>query len=255
MAGRRATRVRGTRRGAWYVPGALGENGTIAMEAGPPRRFPRASPRRPRRVGAAIAAGLLVLGLAACGGGGERQDADEPEGEFPVDVVTAKFPNRQRLAETTDLRLGVENKGSETIPDLAVTMFLDDEPAAGPFGIRLDQPGLANPNRPVWVLEDKYPRLAGEARPPSSAPGDVAESNAFAFGPVEPGDRREMVWRLSPVRGGTYTVNYEIAAGLIGNAEAVTADGSPSTGKFVVTIATKPPKSRVNDAGKVESSQ
>ncbi len=132
-----------------------------------------------------------------------------------MDVSTAKFPNRQRLAETTDLRLGVENAGKETIPDLAVTIFIDDG-TQGSFNIRLDQPGLANPNRPVWVLEDKYPRLAGESRPLGTAPGDIAAANTFAFGALDPGDRREMIWKVTPVRGGTYTVNYEIAAGLHG---------------------------------------
>jgi hypothetical protein len=204
-----------------------------------------------RRAGATIAAvGLGALLLSACGGGGERQDANEPEGEFPLEVATAKFPNRQRLAETTDLRLGVENTGDETIPDLAVTIFIENG-AQGSFSIRLDQPGLANPNRPVWVLEDKYPRLAGEARPAGSSPAEVAATNTYAFGALEPGDTREMIWRVTPVRGGTYTVNYEIAAGLHGKAEAVTADGPPR-GKFVVTISTKPPKATVNDAGKVE---
>ncbi|MGH2994669.1 MAG: hypothetical protein ACRDL1_14200 [Solirubrobacterales bacterium] len=203
-----------------------------------------------RRAGATIAAGIGALLLAACGGGGERQDANEPEADFPIEVTTAKFPNRQRLAETTDLRLEVENTGEETIPDLAVTIFVEDG-AQGSFSIRLDQPGLANPNRPVWVLEDKYPRLAGEPRPPGSSPADTAATNTYAFGALEPGDTREMIWRVTPVRGGTYTVNYEIAAGLHGSAEAVTADGPPS-GKFVVTIATKAPKATVNDAGKVE---
>jgi hypothetical protein len=207
-----------------------------------------------RRIGARFATGLGVLTLAACGGGGERQDADEPEGEFPVDVATAKFPNRQRLAETTDLRLAVQNTGDETIPDLAVTIFIDDG-AQGSFDIRLEQPGLANPNRPVWVLEDKYPRLAGERRPLGSSPGDIAATNTFAFGSLDPGDRREMIWKVTPVRGGTYTVNYEIAAGLHGKAQAVTADGSEPSGKFVVTISTKPPQARVNDEGKVEIEQ
>src|ERR687891_45679 len=95
-------------------PRALGEKGTTTRR------------RRRRRVGARVATGLGVLTLAACGGGGERQDTDEPEGEFPVDVVTAKFPNRQRLAETTDLRLAVRNSGDEAIPDLAGTLFIDD---------------------------------------------------------------------------------------------------------------------------------
>jgi hypothetical protein len=195
--------------------------------------------------------GIGVLMLAACGGGGERQDEDEPEGEFPVEVTEAKFPNRQRLAETTDLRLGIENTGRETIPELAVTISTDDN-LDGPFSVRLEQPGLANPNRPVWVLEDKYPRTAGESRPLGSSPADVAQTNTFGFGPLESGDRREMIWRVTPVRGGTYTVSYEVAAGLTGTARAVTADGSDPSGEFLVTISTKPPKARVTDEGKVE---
>lgn len=196
--------------------------------------------------------------LAACGGG-ERQDEDEPEGEFPVTVTDAQFPNRQRLAETTDLKLAVENTGNEQIPDLAVTIFLDDGGGAvssgaggqGSFSIRTEQPGLANPNRPVWILENKYPRLEGEEAPLGSSPGTTAQTNTFGFGPMAPGDTKEMVWRVTAVRGGTYTVNYEIAAGLQGKAEAVTADGSTPEGKFVVTISTKPPAASVDDQGNV----
>jgi hypothetical protein len=202
---------------------------------------------------------VSAIGLAACGGGGERQDADEPEGEFPVTVTDAQFPNRQRLAETTDLTLGVENAGNEQIPNLAVTIYLDDGGGAvssgaggqGSFSIRTDQPGLANPNRPVWILENKYPQIVGEEPPLGSSPGTTAQTNTFAFGPMAPGETREMVWRLTAVRGGTYTVNYEIAAGLQGNAEAVTADGSVPEGKFVVTISTKPPAASVDDEGDV----
>lgn len=192
-----------------------------------------------------------MLALAACGGDGERQDVDEPEGEFPVEVRDAKFPNRQRLAETTDLRLGVENTGDQTIPDLAVTIFVD-EGADGPFSIRLEQPGVANPNRPVWILENKYPRIAGAPPPKGSSPATVALRNTFAFGSLDPGETREMVWKVTAVRGGTYTINYEIAAGLTGKARAVTADGSQPTGKFLVTISTKPPQATVNEEGKVE---
>lgn len=209
------------------------------------------TPRRWRRNGGRLATTVAVLALAACGGGGERQDADEPEGEFPLEIVSAKFPNRQRLAETTDLRLGVRNTGEETIPELAVTISTDGNPAA-PFSIRLDQPDLANPNRPVWILEDKYPRLAGESRPLGSSPAEVAASNTFAFGPLDPGDSREMIWRVTPVRGGTYTVSYEMAAGLTGKAEAVTAEGGHPNGKFVVTISTKPPQATVGEQGEVE---
>jgi hypothetical protein len=200
-----------------------------------------------------------VLAVAACGGGGERQDADEPEGQFPVEVSTAQFPNRQTLAETSDLRLAVQNTGTEEIPELAVTIFVDDGSGAvssgaggqGSFDIRSDQPGLANPSRPVWILEDKYPRIVGEPAPLGSSPGTTAQTNTFAFGPLAAGETREMLWRVTAVKGGTYTLNYEIAAGLQGKAEAVTADGSVPEGKFVVTISTRPPKATVNEAGKV----
>jgi len=217
----------------------LGANGTTVTSGG-----------GWRRLGAGVAAGAAAVVLASCGGGGERQDVDEPEGDFPVEVTEAQFPNRQRLAETTDLKLAVENTGTEEIPDLAVTISTDGG-TAGSFSVRSEQPGLANPNRPVWILEDKYPRIAGEPAPLGSSPGTTAQTNTFAFGPLAAGDTREMVWRVTPVQGGTYTVNYEVAAGQQGKARAVTEDGSEVTGEFVVTISTKPPQARVNEAGKV----
>jgi hypothetical protein len=201
---------------------------------------------------------VSVLALTACGGG-ERQDVDEPEGQFPVDVTTAQFPNRQQLAENTELRLAVENTGTDTIPNLAVTIFVDDGTGAvssgaggqGSFNIRSDQPGLANPSRPVWILEDKYPQIAGQGEPLGSSPGTSAQTNTFGFGPLNAGETREMIWSVTPVRGGTYTLNYQIAAGLQGKAEAVTADGSAPEGKFVVTISTKPPQASVDEQGHV----
>jgi hypothetical protein len=210
---------------------------------------------------ATVVVALTLLGaisaLAGCGGGGERQDADEPSGKFPIDVTEAKFPNRQRLAEATNLELTIRNSGDRQVPDLAATIFLDEGGADGSFAIRSDQPGLANPNRPVWILEQGYPKLAPpgadqkELDAAPSAGADVAQSNTFAFGPMAPGDTKDIVWHVTPVMGGTYTVNYEISAGLNGKAKAVTADGGPVKGSFVVTISTKPPRTRVNDQGQV----
>ena len=207
----------------------------------------------------AIALALLGAGVGAygCGGSGPRQDADEPSGDFPVDVTTAKFPNRQRLAETSDLQLSIENIGEEQIPDLAVTICLDSCEADGPFSLRSEQTGLASPNRPVWILEQDYPKLlepgtdSKELDEAPSAGAEAAQTNTFSFGPVAPGDDVSADWRVTPVRGGTYTVNYKIAAGLTGKAKATTADGSPAEGSFVVTIATKPPKATVDENGKV----
>lgn len=208
--------------------------------------------------GAALV-GLFALATiaAGCGGSKERQDANEPSGEFPVEVVTAKFPTEQRLAKTVDLRLEVENSGDETVPDLAVTIYTGDEMASDPFSIVSDQPGLADPNRPVWILENGFPKLGdlgyGEKLDKApSAGAEAAQTNTFSFGSLEPEDTVDAVWQVTPVQGGTYTVHYEIAAGLNGKAKAVTDDGTfPVQGEFVVTISDKPPRARVDGAGNV----
>jgi hypothetical protein len=230
---------------------------------------------------------LGVISLAACGGG-ERQDADEPEGEFPVAIVNAEFPPKQRLAETSELLLSVRNDGDETIPDLAVTINtrrqqdageveveatitdgedvtiseeeLTEEEATvteeeetgplanGPFSVLSEQPDLAIPSRPVWILEEGYPKLAGEA---NSAGAEAAQTNTFAFGALEPGETIEIVWKVTPVQSGNYVIDYELAAGLQGKAVAVTDDGSVPEGEFVVQITDVPPQTRVTDDGKV----
>lgn len=222
-----------------------------------------AYPRRGRRAWRRRAALLFALaGLTAagagCGGSAERQDADEPAGKFPVEVTAAKFPTTQRLAETSDLIMEIENVGEEAVPDLAVTIYTGDEKASEPFYIRSDQPGLADPNRPVWILEQGYPKVLTpdvklgnvDRAPPSGA--EAAQTDTYSFGELKPGDTKEIIFRVTPVMAGTYTVNYELAAGLDGKAKAVTAGGDPVEGEFVVTITDKPPRARVNDAGGVE---
>lgn len=199
----------------------------------------------------------LTLGASACGSGGERQDVTEPSGNFPVQVTRAKFPNRQLLAETSDLQLAIKNVGDQTIPDLAVTIYTGESKADSSFNIRVDEPNLANPNRPVWILENEYPKLltAGVTvknldRAPTAGAA-AAQTDTFQFGAVEPGDSKDIDWRVTPVRAGTYTVHYQVAAGLEGKAKAVTADGSPVKGEFVVTITSKPPQTCVNGSGQV----
>jgi hypothetical protein len=188
-----------------------------------------------------------VLALAACGSGGARQDANEPAGKFPVKIVTSSFPTRQRLAETSLLRLGVQNTGDKAVPALAITISIDKN-AVHPFSFHDPQPGLADPDRPVWVLENNYPKLAGQKSP---AGAETANDKTFDFGSLKPGKTVEAVWKVTPVRGGIYTIDYQVDAGLNGKAKAVTADGSPPTGSFAVKISTVPPQTRVNDNGQV----
>lgn len=211
-----------------------------------------------RVVFTALTCALLGASIAACGSE-PRRDADEPTGNFPVKVSTATFPSRQRLADTSDLRLKIENSGKETLPNLSITIYTGDMKAEQPFDMRSDQPGLADPNRPVWILEENFPKLLspevqvsdiGKA-PPAGA--ETAATDTYAFGSVRPGDSIDALWRVTPVKPGTYTVHYEISAGLYGKAKAVTDDGSKVEGEFVVTISDKPPQTRVSDSGQVET--
>lgn len=209
---------------------------------------------------AALGGLLLALGLAACGGGGARQDANEPEADFPVEVTQAKFPTKQHLADTADLRIEVANAGEDEIPNLAVTIDTGDEPADGSFNVRSDQEDLADPNRPVWILENGFPKIIEPGGDPAeldaapSAGAQTASTNTYAFGPLAPDESIAIVWRVTPVEPGTYTVRYELAAGLDGKARAVT-DGEPASGEFAATISDKPPKTRVTDSGKVEAQE
>jgi hypothetical protein len=44
---------------------------------------------------------------------------------------------------------------------MSVTVNLPEEGSTLAFAYRDPQPGLASPQRPVWVLEEGYPKLAG----------------------------------------------------------------------------------------------
>ena len=118
----------------------------------------------------------------------------------------------------------------------------------GSFSVRSDQEGLAIPFRPVWILEEDFPRLEGET---ASAGAEAAQTDTYAFGELPANQTKRIVWNVTPVQAGTYTVHYRVAAGLEGKAKAVTADGSVPEGEFVVRISSAPPQTRVDDSGKV----
>jgi hypothetical protein len=193
----------------------------------------------------------IVPALIACGSTGPRQDEDEPAKTFPVEIVTSEFPTRQRLAQTAFLRLGVENTGKAKIPELAITISIggpEGENSIRPFSVRDPQENLAAPDRPVWILEEDWPKLAGSKE---SAGATTANEKTFAFGELPPGEATEAVWKVTPVAPGKYTLHYEVDAGLTGKAKAETADGNQPSGSFVVQISDVPPQTRVNDQGQV----
>jgi hypothetical protein len=196
-------------------------------------------------------AAVLTASIAACGGDESSSDASETAGTYPVKIVTAEFPPKQRLGETTLLRLGVRNSGRKPLPALTVTVSVGGEEGRDsslPFGYRDPQPGLAQPDRPVWALAAGYPKVNGSAE---RAGAETSSPKTFDFGPLKPGASTEAVWKLSAVRTGNYEVFYEVGAGLGGTAKAETAPGTQAGGSFVTRITEVPPETVVTDSGEV----
>jgi hypothetical protein len=212
------------------------------------RKHPSRS--RPRAAFAGALAALLALSLTACGSE-SSSDANEAAGTYTVKVMRAEFPTRQELGQTSLLRLGIRNAGSKTIPALTVSFSVAGKQGRAanlPFGIHDPEPGLAQPDRPVWVLAAHYPKFAA-----SPEPGGAETSNpkTYDFGPLKPGATANVVWKLSAVRSGRYALLYAIAAGLGGQAKAETAGGATPGGSFAVRIVSKTPNKVVNGAGEV----
>lgn len=192
----------------------------------------------------------LALFLTACGGE-SSSNSSEADAKFPVEIVTAEFPARQRLGETTLLRLGVRNTGRKTLPALTVTILVDGEEgknASLPFGYRDPQPNLAQPDRPVWVLSARYPKANGSNE---AAGAETSSRKTFDFGPLKPGATTEAVWKVNAVKTGSFDVFYEIGAGLGGKAKAETAAGTAAGGSFAVRITEVTPETVVTDSGEV----
>jgi hypothetical protein len=221
----------------WYVPAALRGTG----------RHSRGT--RLRATATGVAAVAVAALLAACGGEASS-DANEAAGTYDVRVTEASFPTEQSLGQTSLMKLGVRNTGKKALPSLTVTVSVagkQGQASSLPFGISDPQTGLAQPDRPVWVLAQGYPRLAD-----SSDAGGASTSNrkTFSFGPLKPGATTEAVWKLSAVRAGEFTLLYRIDAGLGGTAKA-TANGVAAGGSFATEISAALPDVEVTDAGEV----
>jgi len=189
---------------------------------------------------------VAALTLAACGGE-DRQDADEPSGTYPIDIVRATFPAKQRLADRATLEITVRNAGDKVIPNLAATVEAGDKSGesttsgnAQAFAEASQEPGLADPSRPVWVL-DVGPRG-----------GVTAYTNTWALGQLRPGAQKTFRWQVTAVKSGVHSIRYEVAAGLDGKARAVVSGGNQRpSGQFTIDISRRPADARVGDDGRV----
>jgi hypothetical protein len=221
-------------KGAWYVQRAL-------------------SRRNLRRSGLLAVAATPVL-LAACGGGG-RQDANEPSGTFPVQVLSATFPTFQRLAQHTQLSLTLKNSGQKTIPNIAVTILNPADGTAAQAFSRLitasPQQGLASRSRPIWIVDSPPGPCEYSCRLGGPGSAVTAYSNTWALGKLAPGQTVKFAWGLTAVASGHFRLEYQVAAGLNGKAKAVNAQGAQPTGTFSVNITQQPQSAYVNNAGQV----
>jgi hypothetical protein len=207
--------------------------------------------RAPRAVALALAAAACGLVFAGCGGG-TRQDASELTGTFAMKVLHASFPSAQSIARPARFALEVENIGTGTVPNVAVTI--------DSFDYSSTYPELAADKRPVWAIEQgpgvvASPPVESEQISPAGG-GQTAYVNTWALGALAPGKTRTFAWRVVPVKAGSYTVHYTVAAGLSGKAKARLASGAPVQGQFAVEIASAPKLTHVNPAtGHVEVGQ
>jgi hypothetical protein len=199
--------------------------------------------RRTRRLALpALIALPIAAALLASGCGAARQDAHEHSGTYAMEVLGARFPTKQSVARPTTFSVQVRNAGSSTIPNVAIT--LDS------FYYTEHFPELASDKRPIWVIEHgPGPR----PRPPVSTQevsqlggGQTAYVNTWALGPLASKGTRTFVWSVVPVKPGTYTVHYRIAAGLAGKAKAQVPGGGSPQGQLTASIAPLPPSTHVD---------
>jgi hypothetical protein len=185
-----------------------------------------------------------MAAFAGCGGG-ERQDANEPEGDFAIEVVSSTFPKQQKLAQISELAITVRNAGDQDVPNIALTV--------NGLNFRATQPGLADPERPQFVVNGVPREIGGfpEAKDATPLGCDTAYVNTWACGPLKPGVEKTFVWKVTAVKAGPYKVSWRVAAGLNGKAKAVAASGGPApTGTFSGTVSRAAPEVRVADDGK-----
>jgi hypothetical protein len=202
-----------------------------------------------RLLGLALIGAFVPLTIAGCGGSeAGDQFASEAPGEYPVKVVSAEFKPRQFVARTYDLVISARNTGDETIPAMVVTIDLPGETSTLAFAARNPQPELAQPQRPIWVMERNYPKLAGTT---GSGGAATANRRTFNFGELPAGETANMVWRVTAVEPGNYRVSYRLSAGLGLDTSAVDASGGTPGGVLPVRITDRAVLTKVDEEGNV----
>jgi hypothetical protein len=167
-----------------------------------------------------------LVAISGCGGG-DRQDKNEKAGTYTVSV-DAKFPGKQHISKPETFELAVHNTDSRAMPNVAVTLQ--------GFSSRTDDSTLADAERPVWVVDT------------DPVGGATAYTNTWALGRLAAGQTKRFVWKVTPLKAGSHTLKYRVAAGLNGKAKAQLSGGSIPEGSVDVAISRKPVQATVDPA-------
>jgi hypothetical protein len=208
---------------------------------------------------------MTAVALAACGSG-PKQDEDEPSGRFPVQVISASFPSKQQLAETSNMTVVVRNPGPKKIPVVSVTVKCKRQPAEGSgasaggqggggggFSYRTTQQGVADPTRPQFIVNripTRTPRVYDQGRL-DPLERSSAYVDTYPLGALKAGRTATFRWNVTAVKPGPFHICFRINAGLDGKAKAVpSSSGESINGSFNGEIAEAPPQAHVAQDGK-----
>jgi hypothetical protein len=171
-----------------------------------------------------------------------------------VTIVQHTFPSSQVLAGHSTMTVAVRNDGSRNIPDVAVTVSIVNWRIGAQvvrgngFNYISPQPGLADPNRPVWIVNQGPGLQPSQKAEGNYSPGAgvTAYTNTWALGSLPPQETRTFSWDVTAMMPGQWTIGYRVAAGLNGKARAEDGSGGIPQGSFQVNISRQAPQSQVD---------
>lgn len=165
-------------------------------------------------------AAIAVVGIAACG-----DDEPERQKNVSLDLVQARFAERQRVAHEETMELAIRNPSDRAVEQITITLRPEGDGMTGAgFSASIGGAGASDTSRPVWIL-DKAPF--------NSVTADPA---VFRGGPIGPGRTARFRWQVQPVAVGEHRLHWVVGGDLRGRTRVIDAQGDPLEGTFTVTI-------------------
>jgi len=210
-----------------------------------------------------VAVVCAALALGACGGDSKRQDANEERRDYKVAVVTAEFPEQQKLAKRSEMEIAVKNVDTAVIPDVAITVKSFDTKNVDKSDTENSavsvQPQRADPRTAIFVVNQSPVEFSQELGKGDSSLVDrevdpprgtdnagSAYVDTYALGSLKPGETKIFRWDVTAVVAGPFKLDYRVEAGFDGKAKAVLEDGGIPKGVFEGVIDNRAPEGDVD---------